>query len=124
MKLQDKIAINNMRIEGYAPSTIAAILGLSAGTVRSHISRHPDIPNTKLCKNCGKPVLQSVVRREKKFCTDSCRMAWWNTHQDTVNRKAYYTLTCEHCGKEFESYGNKNRKYCCRTCYVASRQAK
>ena len=32
-------------------------------------------------------------------------------------------LTCQHCGKEFESYGNKNRKYCCRTCYIASRQA-
>ena len=123
MTLQNKIAINNMRLEGHSPSVIAATLGLSAGTVRSHISRHPNIPNTKFCKQCGKPVLQKESRREKKFCSDACRMLWWNTHQEFVNRKAYYNLTCEYCGKEFEIYGKKNRKYCCRACYVASRQA-
>ena len=87
-----------MRLEGHSPSVIAATLGLSAGTVRAHIHRYPEIPNTKLCKNCGKPVLQAEKRREKKFCSDSCRMLWWNTHQDSVNRKAYYNLTCEYCG--------------------------
>lgn len=124
MRLQDKIAINNMRLEGHSPSVIAAKLGLSAGTVRSHIHRHPNIPVAKACKNCGKPLMQPKGRREKKFCSDSCRMAWWNSHQEDVNRKAYYELVCQHCGKEFESYGNKNRKYCCRACYVASRQPK
>ncbi|MBQ7045526.1 MAG: DUF2116 family Zn-ribbon domain-containing protein [Clostridia bacterium] len=123
MTQQDKTAINRMRLEGHTPSKIAIALGLPAGTVRSYIHRHPTIHNTKHCKNCGKPVLQSEKRREKKFCSDRCRMAWWNTHQDTVNRKAYYNLTCKYCGKEFKSYGNKNRKYCCRACYVASRQA-
>ena len=122
MRLQDKIAINNMRLEGHSPSVIAAKLGLSAGTVRSHIHRHPNIPGAKACKNCGKPLMQPKGRREKKFCSDICRMAWWNSHQEDVNRKAYYELVCQHCGKEFESYGNKNRKYCCRACYVASRQ--
>lgn len=122
MRLQDKIAINNMRLEGHSPSVIAAKLGLSAGTVRSHIHRHPNIPGAKACKNCGRPLMQPKGRREKKFCSDICRMAWWNSHQEDVNRKAYYELVCQHCGKEFESYGNKNRKYCCRACYVASRQ--
>ena len=119
MRLQDKIAINNMRLEGHSPSVIAAKLGLSAGTVRSHIHRHPNIPGAKACKNCGRPLMQPKGRREKKFCSDSCRMAWWNSHQDQVERKAYYRLECQFCGKEFESYGNKNRKYCCRACYVA-----
>ena len=123
MRLQDKIAINNMRLEGHSPSVIAAKLGLSAGTVRSHIHRHPNIPGAKACKNCGKALMQSKGRREKKFCSDSCRMVWWNSHQAEVKRNAYYNLVCQHCGKEFESYGNKNRKYCCRACYVASRQA-
>ena len=122
MRLQDKIAINNMRLEGHSPSVIAAKLGLSAGTVRSHIHRHPNISGAKACKNCGRPLMQPKGRREKKFCSDICRMAWWNSHQEDVNRKAYYELVCQHCGKEFESYGNKNRKYCCRKCYVASRQ--
>ena len=90
MRLQDKIAINNMRLEGHSPSVIAAKLGLSAGTVRSHIHRHPNIPGAKACKNCGKPLMQPKGRREKKFCSDSCRMAWWNSHQEDVNRKAYY----------------------------------
>ena len=123
MRLQDKITINNMRLEGHSPSVIAATLGLSKGTVRSYIHRHPDIPNTKACKNCGKPLRQPKGRREKKFCSDACRMAWWNSHQENVNRTAYYQLICHHCGKEFEIYGNKNRKYCCRACYIASRQA-
>ena len=123
MRLQNKIAINNMRLKGHSPSVIAAKLGLPPGTVRSHIHRHPNIPGAKICKNCGRPLLQPKGRREKKFCSDTCRMAWWNSHQEDVSRKAYYNLVCQHCGKEFESYGNKNRKYCCRACYVTSRQA-
>ncbi|MBR2418504.1 MAG: RNA polymerase subunit sigma-70 [Clostridia bacterium] len=122
MTIQDKTAINEMRLKGYKPSAIAAVLGIPPGTVRSYIHRHPDMPNTKLCKHCGKPVPQNIGHKEKKFCSDKCRMAWWNSHQDSVNRKAYYNLTCKHCGKEFESYGNKNRKYCSRECYLAARQ--
>ena len=122
MRLQDKIVINNMRLEGHTPSVIAAKLGIPASTVRSFIHRNPDVPNTKQCLQCGRHVLQPKGRREKKFCSDRCRMDWWNSHQDAVNRKAYYTLTCEYCGKEFESYGNKNRKYCCRACYISARQ--
>ena len=115
--------LNNLRLKGYQPSAIAVVLGIPPGTVRSYIHRHPDIPNTKSCKHCGKAVLQNAVGKEKKFCSDKCRMAWWNSHQDSVNRKAYYTLTCKNCGKEFESYGNKKRKYCSRECYTAARKA-
>ena len=122
MTLQDKSEINRMRLEGYSASVIATVLGLSASTVRSHIRRHPDIENTRLCKNCSKPVPQNPKGKEKKFCCDSCRLSWWNAHKDQVSRKAYYTLTCENCKKEFTSYGNKNRKYCSRDCYTQARQ--
>lgn len=122
MRLQDQIIIDNMRLEGHTPSAIAAALGIPAGTIRSYIHRHPQIPNTRMCRQCGKSVLQTAKRREQKFCCDACRMAWWNSHQCDVNRKAFYKLICEHCGKEFESYGNRKRKYCCRGCYIASRQ--
>ena len=123
MKLQDQIAINNMRLEGHSPSEIAARLGLSSSTVRSHIHRHRHIPGTKTCKHCGKPLVQPKGYREKKFCSDSCRMAWWNSQKEEVNKQAYYKLTCQQCGKEYESYGNAGRKYCCRVCYIASRRA-
>ena len=108
MKLQDQIAINNMRLEGHSPSVIATKLRLPQSTVRSHIHRHPIIPGTKCCKQCGKPVMQTKHCRKKKYCSDRCRMLWWNSHQQNVNRKAFYTLECQCCGKEFESYGNNN----------------
>ena len=122
MKLQDQIAITNMRLEGHSPSAIAAKLGLSPSTVRSHIHRHRHVRDEQSCKHCGKPLVQSKGHRAKKFCSDSCRMAWWNSHKEEVNKQAFYKLTCQHCGKEFDSYGNSNRKYCCRACYIASRQ--
>lgn len=90
----------------------------------SHIRRHPDIPGTRRCMTCGVFVAQPTGRREKKFCSDKCRMAWWNSHPEAINKKAYYILVCEECGKEFESYGNNRRKYCCRNCYLNARRAK
>ena len=41
MRLQDKIAINNMRLEGHSPTVIAAKLGIPAGTVRSSVYNFP-----------------------------------------------------------------------------------
>ena len=43
------------------------------------------------CPQCGKPVTQRSGHK-KKFCSDRCRMEYWNSHQDQVLRKAYYTL--------------------------------
>ena len=113
MKPQDKIAIDNLRMEGKSAGDIALILHLSPNTVRSHIRRHHDIPNARRCKTCGAFVAQPTGRREKKFCSDKCRMDWWNSRPEQINKKADYTLVCEECGKEFESYGNNRRKYCC-----------
>ncbi|NLM15284.1 sigma factor-like helix-turn-helix DNA-binding protein [Faecalispora jeddahensis] len=122
MKPQDKLAIENMRLDGITPAEIASRLHLSPNTVYSHIRRHPKLPNARTCLNCGKPVKQFDGHKAKKYCSDKCRMAWWNSHQDEVKRKAFYTLTCSQCGKEFISYGNKDRKFCCRECYLDSRR--
>jgi endogenous inhibitor of DNA gyrase (YacG/DUF329 family) len=122
MRLQDINAINNMRLKGYSVSTISKVLELPYSTVKSHIHRHPEIPGASVCLQCGKPVKQPTGRREKKFCSDKCRMAYWNSNQDKVNKQAYYNLVCQQCGKGFVTYGNKNRKYCCRACYLDSRK--
>ena len=50
MKPQDKIAIDNLRMEGKSAGDISIALNLSINTVRSHIRRHPDIPNARRCK--------------------------------------------------------------------------
>ena len=59
--------------------------------------------------------------RPKKFCSDKCRMAWWNAHQDQVTRNAHYSFVCAQCGENFTVYGNASRKFCSRACYLTSR---
>ena len=114
--------IRNLALQGFGYKRIADIVGLSPDTVKSHLRRHPAKPESSVCMQCGKPLEQTKGRKEKKFCSDKCRMTFWNSHQDEVNKQAYYTLICLHCGKEFESYGNKNRKYCSRVCYAEARR--
>lgn len=121
MKKQEMDAIHEMRLQGKTVSEIALTLGISANTVRSHIRRHPEVFGGLNCEHCGKAICQSAGRKRKRFCSDRCRMGWWNSHRELVQKKAYYRLICVHCGKEFESYGNRNRKFCCRGCYLRSR---
>lgn len=75
-----------------------------------------------LCRNCLKQLEQTPHRRKRYFCSDACRMAWWNAHPEKVNRKAYYKLVCKNCGEEFESYGNNRRTFCSRLCYTQYRR--
>ena len=42
-------------------------------------------------------------------------------NSEMVNKKAYYTIKCEGCGKEFISYADNTRKYCSRECYFKTR---
>ena len=68
-------------------------------------------------------LIQPSTGRPKKFCSDKCRREWWKAHPEKLHRKdtAIYTMTCARCGKEFTSYGNKNRKYCSHDCYIKAR---
>ena len=122
MRLQTQNQIRSLALQGFGYKRIADIVGLSPDTVKSHLRRHPAKPESSVCMQCGKPLEQTKGRKEKKFCSDMCRMTFWNSHQDEVNKQAYYNLICLHCGKEFESYGNKNRKYCSRVCYAEARR--
>ncbi|MDR1260537.1 MAG: RNA polymerase subunit sigma-70 [Oscillospiraceae bacterium] len=122
-----KDEIPRMRREGMSYAQIASVLGLSANTVKSYCQRN-DLggvaaigAGSGACAHCGKPVNQTVGRKEKRFCSDTCRMAWWREHPERLNKKAVYKLVCAGCGKPFESYGNKNRKYCSHGCYIKDR---
>jgi len=105
MKKHEITGINEMRLQGKSASEIAWKLGISVHTVRSHIRRHPDLVGGNPCKNCGKSIMAVPGRKEKLFCSDKCRMAWWNSHREQVRKKTFYTIVCAYCGKEFESYG-------------------
>ena len=123
MTLQEITAISRMRASGYTLAAMALALGKSPNTIKSHLRRHPVSLDEKICLHCGQAVAQLEGRKPRKFCNDACRMAYWNAHQATVNRKAYYRLVCRNCKKEYQCYGNDKRKYCSRDCYNQARSA-
>ena len=57
MTQQQKQAIHRMREEGR--------VALVDGT---------------FCHQCGIPIQQTVGRKQKQYCSDKCRMTWWNAH--------------------------------------------
>ena len=113
---EQKSKIISMRESGKTYADIAACLNLSLNTVKSFYRR-----NQTLCKCCGTPITQPTRARKKIFCSDKCRMKWWNSHQEDVSRKAVYDFICECCGTAFQAYGNNHRKYCSRSCYTKAR---
>ena len=121
MKKEDMIAIGNMRLQGKSAGVIADALGLSVNTVKSYLRRHPDMGCTHFCPQCGKPVMQTEGRKEKKFCSDKCRNKWWNAHLDQVDRRAIREVICANCGRTFSVYGRTERKYCSHACYIQHR---
>lgn len=128
MTNEQRMMIVSLRKKGQGYMSIANTLGISANTVKSFCRRTEkkgsgtdfSVDEHK-CKCCGKPVLQAPGRKEKKFCSDSCRIKWWNSHLDQVDRRAIYKKECPGCGKSFSVYGNAGRKYCCHACYIKDR---
>lgn len=131
MTQSEKYQIEIFRAQGIGYTEIAKMLGISVNSIKTYCRRH-DLGgkrgyeaagpiNVCACENCGKPVIQNAGRKKKRFCTDACRNAYWNSHLNLVKRKANYEITCKRCGKVFISYGNKNRKYCCHACYLEDR---
>lgn len=117
--------------------SIASIVGLSRDIVRNYCKHHgldgfaveftanvkEQIDRHAACQQCGKPIAQPATGRRKKYCSDECRRQWWTEHQDELiqNQSAVYKLTCVYCGKDYQSYGNKDRKYCSHECYIRDR---
>ncbi|MDL2253412.1 helix-turn-helix domain-containing protein [Ruminococcaceae bacterium OttesenSCG-928-I18] len=125
MTESQKEQIVAMRGQGIGYVKIGQALGISNNTVRSFCRRNglegSRIKDTITCKQCGKKIKIIPKRKPKKFCSDTCRTAWWNSHLECATKKAVYQFTCLCCGKAFEAYGNQNRKYCCHKCYIADR---
>lgn len=88
MTAEQKAEIITLRSGGITFSDIAEQLGLSINTVKSFYRRCGNAPEkaaASYCKCCGKAIVQPSGAREKKFCSDKCRMEWWNAHREDVN---------------------------------------
>lgn len=128
MTNEQKLLIISLRKEGLGYKRVASRLGMSENTVKSFCRRN-EINNRLIienqedsaCKHCGKPIEQNPKYKKRKFCSDKCRMNWWNSHMDEVERKAIYEFICPYCGRKFSVYGDARRKYCSHECYVKHR---
>lgn len=124
----EKQTIAQHRRSGLSYTQISKMMGLSINSVKAYCRRHKlngckgyENVSFSTCEQCGKQISQINGRKKKRFCSDKCRMLWWNGHADLVNRKANYSCTCAYCGKTFISYGKKERKYCSHECYIEDR---
>ncbi len=127
-----KKQIMRLRAAGDGYGRIAQKVGISVNTVKSFCRRNKIeeasleqsaefTSETTYCENCGREIRQIAKQKKKRFCCDKCRNAWWNSHLDLVKRKAIYDFKCPHCGREFQVYGDKRRKYCSYACFLADR---
>ena len=103
MTPDEKSRLSAMRKAGRSYTEIAAELGISKNTIKTFCRRNgltsevesmpiettPVATTDRLCPHCGKPVIQLEGRKEKKFCSDTCRNRRWNSHMDLVNRKSH-----------------------------------
>lgn len=133
MNEKEKEQVIKLRAVGKGYKAISKTLGISANTVKS-FCRRKNINSgtsckllemtsieTTFCDNCGREIKQIPKRRKRRFCCDECRNQWWNSHLDQVKRQAYYRFKCAHCGRVFQVYGDRRRKYCSYECYIAAR---
>lgn len=125
---EQRTSIEDLRNKGVSYAQIAEITGISRNTIKSFCRRSNIEVNeitkdtSKLyCKQCGKTLHPVPGKKKPKFCSKECRMRWWNSHPDEINRKAIYNFTCAGCGKAFTAYGNQSRKYCSHSCYINAR---
>lgn len=121
MTQEEKIRVQELRLEGKGYRAIAQETGIPVTTVAS-FCRNLKTEPFDVCPQCGTRLTHTPKHKKKRFCSDKCRTLWWNTHLDLVNRQAYYKSVCKHCGKEFVSYGNDHRKFCSRKCVDAFRR--
>lgn len=130
MTNEQKERVKTLRRDGWGYKKIAIALEVSADTIKS-FCRKEGLGGTLAapgrtqddthCRECGRPLIQTVGMKKRKFCSTECRIKWWKAHPKAIKQKAVYTFTCPTCGRKFTSYGNAGRKYCSHECYVAAR---
>ena len=124
MTENEKQNITQLRTQGFGYKAIAKKLNIPLSSVASFIRRKESSKEHITCKHCGKKLIQTKGHRQKIFCSDSCRRAWWKENPDKRNLFSYYDCICKECGIHFKSYSKHDRKYCSLDCYNKSRNSR
>ena len=121
MTNEQKMIINRLMRTGKGYRTIAREVDLPVNSVKSWCHRHPvDTDEGFVCLFCGRKLQQTKGKRQRKFCSDSCRMMWWSSHPESRNVKTVYHHICRFCGREFINSRIK-ASYCGRACFAKAR---
>lgn len=121
--------IATLRGQGYGYKKIGQLTGLSVNTIKTYCKRNelsgnavqPTRSMSKVCRHCGAPLVQIAGRKPRIFCSDACRIKWWNTHADQMNHRDGREVVCSQCGRNFIVNKSSSRKYCSHACYIANR---
>lgn len=126
MTVEQKMQIEALRLNDMSYGEIAKALSLNRETVKAYCRRHSlkkdDLTKYKNCLQCGTPLVQIEGRKQKKFCSDACRMAWWNKPPTPTLYKEKYRKICEFCGKEYYNK-QKTSRFCSCKCFADFRRS-
>ncbi|MEG2841946.1 MAG: RNA polymerase subunit sigma-70 [Ruthenibacterium sp.] len=126
----EKRQIHTLRLQGKTYRDIAAVLALNESTVKSYCSRNhltdkdikkQETDQADCCRQCGKPIKQQAKQKPRRFCSDACRVKWWNDHRFLKQHKNTRVVKCNGCGVAFTVYGKQEKKYCSHECYMRFR---
>ena len=123
MTVEEKSRVDYLRSIGLGYKKIAQKTGLSESTLKSYFLRRKETPVSGKCPVCGRKLEQQPHRKQKRFCSDACRLSWWKQHPELMNIPGTRTVECATCGTTFQSY-RKTAKYCSRSCYYAASREK
>ena len=136
MTEQQKSIIKTLREQNFSYNAIAKAMGVTVATVKSYCQRSglagnrkeafraqsdTPLPLPTFCRCCGQQITQKEKVKRRIFCSNECRVNWWNSHLEQVKRRNPHVGNCLCCGNEFIWYGSKTKKFCSHACYIRHR---
>ena len=117
MSIEEKNRILELRNKEIVVREIAEITNLNKEAVKSFLKRiDKNVKEIRICKECGKEYFVYFKVKSKSFCSDLCRIRWWNKHPENMKNRKESIRKCKCCGKEFIVYGNSKQQFCCKKC--------
>ncbi|HEM4248729.1 sigma-70 region 4 domain-containing protein [Streptococcus suis] len=124
MTPEQKESIMTLRADGLGYKAIATRLSISVNSVKSFCKRQkvsqPE-KNNQECELCSHSFGVESKANNKRFCSNECRMKWWNRNKGNIRRVSQVEHSCQYCQKKFKAYLHERRKFCSHQCYIKER---